>query len=63
MRISSTRGNGAAVYTPDEVDHFFVIAGDMTFYVIPLEAVGGYQVIYLRHYLPYVVGRERLNAA
>jgi PD-(D/E)XK nuclease superfamily protein len=63
VRISSTRGKRVAVYTPDEVDHFFIIDGDLTYYLIPLEVVGGYQVIYLRRYLPYVVGRERLDAA
>lgn len=63
VRISSTRGSGAAVYTPDEIDHFFVIDGDLTYYLIPLAVVGGYQVIYLRRYLNFVVDRERFDAA
>jgi hypothetical protein len=63
VRISSSRRKGTAVYSPEEVDYFFVVDGDMTFYLIPLQVVGGYQVIYLRRYGAFVVGRERLDAA
>ena len=61
VRISSTRRTGTAIYSPDEVDHFFVVDGDLTYYLIPLRVVGGYQVIYLRRYGDYVVGRGLLD--
>lgn len=56
VRIASTRRRGAAVYTPDEVDDFFIVDGEMTFYLIPLPVVGGYQAIHLSHYVDFIVG-------
>ena len=55
VRISSNRPSGTVVYTPDEVDHFFVVDGDLTCYLIPLRIVGGFQVIYLRRYTAFAL--------
>jgi len=55
-RISSNRPRGTVVYTPDEVDYFFVIDGELTCYLIPLAVVGGYQLIHLRRYAQFAVG-------
>jgi PD-(D/E)XK nuclease superfamily protein len=57
VRISSTGRKGVTVYSPDEVDQFFIIDGDLTCYLIPLSVVGGYQVINLRRYHAFVVPR------
>jgi hypothetical protein len=61
VRISSTRRRGVAIYSPDEVDHFFIVDGDLTCYLIPLRVVGGYQAIYLRRYTTFIVGRGWLD--
>jgi hypothetical protein len=37
-------------YSPDEVDDFFVIDGDLNYYLIPLKAVGGLLAIHLSSY-------------
>jgi hypothetical protein len=63
VRISSTRPRATVVYTPDEVDYFFLVDGDPTFYLIPLRVVGGYQVIYLNRYTSFIVGQQRLADA
>jgi hypothetical protein len=51
-------GNNAPLvpYDPDLIDLFFVVDGDLTMYVIPTRAVGGYTQILLRSYRKYVVG-------
>jgi len=55
VRISSNRPRGTIVYTPEEVDHFFVVDGDLRCYLIPLRIVGGFQVIYLRRYAAFAL--------
>ncbi|QAY70925.1 group I intron-associated PD-(D/E)XK endonuclease [Xylanimonas protaetiae] len=37
-------------YSPDEIDDFFVIDGDLNYYLIPLEAVGGLLAVHLSSY-------------
>ena len=42
-----------ATYDPDEIDYFFVIDGDFSYYLIPVAAVGGLMAIRLSAYLQY----------
>lgn len=46
----STWRQGRTVYDADEIDHFFVIEGALSYYVIPLTAVGGLHAIHLSAY-------------
>lgn len=46
-------------YSPDEIDLFFIIDGDMTMYLIPSRAIAGRISILLRTYRKYVVGNAR----
>jgi hypothetical protein len=49
--------NGPLVpYDPEEIDFFFIMDGDLTMYVIPSCAVGGYRTLLLRSYARYIVG-------
>jgi hypothetical protein len=43
-------------YDPETIDFFFIVDGDLTMYVIPSRAVGGYTRILLRSYRGYIVG-------
>ena len=43
-------------YSPDEIDLFFIVDGDMTMYLIPSRAIAGRVGILLRTYQKYVVG-------
>jgi hypothetical protein len=54
-RLANSRSSGQQVYTPDEIDCFFVIDADLNAYLIPFADVAGYQTIYLRHYEGYLV--------
>lgn len=49
----SKSGHGRRTYAPDEVDEFFIIDGELTYYRIPLAAVGGLHAIHLRAYQSY----------
>ena len=46
-------------YSPDEIDLFFIIDGDMTMYLIPSRAIAGRVGILLRTYRKYIVGNAR----
>lgn len=46
-------------YSPDEVDLFFIVDGDMTMYLIPSRAVAGRVTILLRTYKKYIVGNAQ----
>lgn len=46
-------------YSPDEIDLFFIIDGDMTMYLIPSRAVAGRVTILLRAYKKYIVGNAQ----
>jgi Domain of unknown function (DUF6457) len=43
-------------YSPDEIDLFFIVDGDMTMYLIPSRAIAGRVGILLRTYAKYTVG-------
>lgn len=46
-------------YSPDEIDLFFIIDGDMAIYLIPSRTVAGRITILLRTYKKYIVGNAR----
>jgi len=48
--LSSTRMAGRIPYDPDDIDFFFVIGGDLTYYLIPVQRVGGLHAIVLSAY-------------
>lgn len=53
--LSSTRGE-RVTYDPDDIDFFFVIDGDLDYYLIPVRTVGGLHAISLPAYSEYKVG-------
>ena len=53
----STTGKQRRPYDPDEIDQFFVIDGDLEYYLIPVAAVGGLMVIQLSAYESYRLPR------
>ena len=46
-------------YSPDEIDMFFIVDGDMTIYLIPSRAIAGRVGILLRTYRKYIVGNAQ----
>jgi hypothetical protein len=46
-------------YSPDDVDLFFIIDGEMNLYLIPIDALGGRIAINLRAYENFRVGHAR----
>ena len=52
--LSSTSGC-LRTYDPDDIDEFFVIDGDLEFYLIPVAAVGGRYAITLSRYTAFRV--------
>jgi hypothetical protein len=50
-----THRKSTHVYSPEEIDQFFVIDGDFNFYLIPLAVVGGRKAISLSRYGAYRV--------
>lgn len=51
----STSRHGRTTYGPHEIDAFFIIDGDLNYYVIPVEAVGGLHAIHLAAYSSFIV--------
>jgi hypothetical protein len=54
VSLSTTSGH-LRTYDPDDIDEFFVIDGDLEFYLIPVAAVGGRYAIALSRYAAYRV--------
>lgn len=52
----STTGRSRATYDPEEIDYFFIIDGSLTYYLIPVSAVGGLHAIQLSAYTNHRVG-------
>ena len=50
--LSTTRGE-RRTYDPDEIDDFFIIDGDLNYYLIPVTVVGGLHAIHLNAYERY----------
>lgn len=55
----SKRNGYVLAYSPDEIDLFFIIDGDMTMYLIPSRAIAGRTRVLLRTYRKYIVGNAR----
>lgn len=55
----SKRHGQVLAYSPDEIDLFFIIDGDMTMYLIPSRAIAGRVSILLRTYRKYIIGNVR----
>lgn len=53
--LSTTTRHERRTYDPDEIDDFFVIDGDLSYYLIPLAAVGGLHTVRLAAYGQYRV--------
>lgn len=60
--LSTTRGERRP-YVPEEVDAFFVIDGDLDYYLIPLGVVGGLHAIHLNRYKRYRLEQARRGPA
>lgn len=58
--ISNT-GKTRRTYDPEEIDWFFVIDGDLDYYLIPVAVVGGLTAINLSAYLDYLLPRTPLT--
>lgn len=54
--LSTTHG-GRRTYSPEEIDDFFVIDGDLNCFVIPINAVGGLHALHLTRYQQFRVPR------
>jgi hypothetical protein len=55
----SKRKGYVLAYSPDEIDLFFIVDGDMTMYLIPSRAIAGRVSILLRTYQKYIVGNAQ----
>lgn len=55
----STSGRRKAAYDPDEVDDFFIIDGELNYYLIPIVAVGGLHALHLNAYERYRLHKIR----
>lgn len=53
---STSRKEG--VYDPDDIDHFFIIDGDLAYYLVPIAAVGGFRQINLTAYQHFRLDRS-----
>jgi hypothetical protein len=53
----STSRQGRTTYSADEIDDFFIIDGDLNFYVIPIGVVAGLHAIHLSAYEHHRVDR------
>lgn len=49
----TTSGRVKTPYDPDDIDQFFIIDGDLNFYLIPIEAVAGMGSLMLNAYQQY----------
>jgi hypothetical protein len=55
LSTSSHSGPGRRVYDPDEIDEFFIIDGELNYYRIPIQVVGGRKRAHLSAYAAYRV--------
>jgi hypothetical protein len=54
----STTSGGRRVYDPDDIDYFFVVDGDLEYYLIPVASVGGMHSITLSRYAQFRLEKE-----
>ena len=55
-------GRHRGCYDPDEIDYFFVVDGDLNYYLIPVSAVGGLSAISLSAYSAFMLPKQLLPA-
>lgn len=48
-----------APYDPDDIDYFFILDGDLSIHLIPIQIIAGRVTILLRAYKDYVIGNAR----
>ena len=51
----SRHGSSGGPYDPEDIDLFFVVDGDLNYYLIPVSVVGGLRAIALRSYERFLV--------
>jgi hypothetical protein len=56
VRLASMRRE-VKTYGPEEIDSFFVIDGDLSYYLIPIKVVGGLTAIHVSAYQEFVLPR------
>jgi hypothetical protein len=61
--VVSLTSNSTAqkLYDPDEIDYFFIIDGDLHYYLVPVTAVGGLHMISLDSYQEFKLDRGLLQ--
>lgn len=55
----STGGSEHRTYDPDQIDYFFIVDGDLSYYLIPVAAVGGLKAIHLSNYSGFRVSERQ----
>ena len=53
----STTSGGRHTYDPDDIDYFFVVDGDLEYYLIPLPSVGGMHALSLSSYAEFKLSK------
>jgi hypothetical protein len=56
--VSLSTDGGRLTYDPDDIDYFFIVDGDLEFYLIPVAIVGGLHAISLSAYSQFKLSRE-----
>ncbi len=59
--MSLSSDGGRLTYDPEEIDYFFVVDGDLEFYLIPVATVGGLHTNTLPAYEQYRLPRELMS--
>jgi hypothetical protein len=55
--VSLSTDGGRLTYDPDEIDYFFIVDGDLEYYLIPVATVGGLHAISLSAYARFKLAR------
>ncbi len=56
--VSLSTDGGRLTYDPEEIDYFFIIDGDLNYYLVPVVSVGGLYTINLSAYERFKLSRE-----
>jgi PD-(D/E)XK nuclease superfamily protein len=54
----STTSGGRRIYDPDDIDYFFVIDGDLEYYLVPVASVGGRYSVTLSRYQQFRLDQQ-----
>ncbi len=55
--VSLSTDGGRLTYDPDDIDYFFIVDGDLDYYLIPVSTVGGLHAISLSAYAQFKLSR------